>query len=73
MRVFKQGAGALMAKKDWPPGKITLLWAIDLVLLLGMYSGQARAAGKAQAVLTWLIISIPVFVITWKWLTAREG
>jgi hypothetical protein len=62
-----------MAIKDWHTGKIGLLWGIDLVLLLGMYSGQPRAGGRGQAVLAWLIISIPVFVVTWKSLTAREG
>jgi len=62
-----------MAIKDWHSGKIGLLWGIDLILLIGMYSGQPRAGGKGGAVLAWLIISIPLFVITWKWLTSKEG
>ncbi len=56
----------------WLPGQIVLMWFLDLVLLFGLYPTRARSWQQTEAVLTWLVISIPVFVITWRWLNSQE-
>ena len=59
--------------RGWHPGKIALMWFIDLVLLFGMYpTGRVRSSDQTVIVIFWLVLSIPVFVITWRWLSSQE-
>jgi len=59
--------------RGWHPGKIALMWFIDLVLLFGMYpTGRVRSSDQTVIVIFWLVLSIPVFVITWRWLSSLE-
>jgi len=55
--------------RGWHPGKIILMWFLDLVLLFGIYP---QSSDKFGVVIVWLVLSIPVFVITWRWLSSRE-
>jgi hypothetical protein len=64
---------AKVAIRNWHPGKIALIWVIDLAILLALWSLVAYGEDKALMVFVWLILSIPVFVITWRWLSGREG
>ena len=56
----------------WHPGKIALMWFLDLVLLFGMYPTRARSSQQTEAVVGWLVFSIPVFILTWRWLSSQE-
>ena len=65
--------------KTWHPGKILLLWAIDL-MIGGMVLWSAYRPGfkhvpayiPYQEFGVWLALSFPLFVLTWWWLRSRE-
>jgi len=59
----------------WRPGTIFLVVFLDLVLLFVMYPRsrvRVRGGDPFSAVIGWLVLSIPVFVILWRWLNSRE-
>ena len=61
--------------RGWHPGKIILMWFLDLVFLFGLYPTTGRGVRSEDqflAVIVWLVLSIPVFVITWRWLSSQE-
>lgn len=58
--------------QSWHPGKIALLWVIDLAVFFILWL-LYQSYEKAEAVIVWLILSIPVFALTWRWLSRREG
>jgi hypothetical protein len=60
-----------MAVRHWHPLKIILVWGIDLLVLLALWEAESPRH-RAEAILIWLVLSIPVFVITWRWAGARE-
>lgn len=60
-----------MAARHWHPLKIILIWGIDLLVLLALWEAESPRH-RAEAILIWLVLSIPVFVITWRWAGARE-
>jgi hypothetical protein len=37
-----------------------------------LYAHPARRDEQALAIMVWLVLSVPVFVITWKWASGRE-
>ena len=71
--------------KNWHVGKILLLWAVDLMILGMVLWGLYRPARKSlwgdydEAYIpykefgVWLVVlSLPLVVLTWRWLTWRE-
>ena len=60
-----------MAVRHWHPLKIILVWGIDLLVLLALWEAESPR-DRAEAILIWLVLSIPVFIITWRWAGARE-
>lgn len=62
-----------MAIRHWHPAKLGIIWLIDLALLLILWLlASPNEEDQALAILVWLILSIPVFIITWKWASVRE-
>ena len=70
--------------KNWHVGKILLLWAVDLLILGMVLWGSYRPEGEnpfgsstgayipRKEFGIWLVLSLPLFVLTWRWLTWRE-
>ncbi len=68
--------------RNWHPGKIFVLWVLDFSLLLMLWEPCPRRSvfgtfggsrcSHTDEVLLWLLLSIPVIVITWRWASARE-
>ena len=56
-----------MAVKDWHPGKVVLMWAVYVAVLLYL----ASYPGSDEAALWMLLVIIP-FAITWRWFSGRE-
>lgn len=63
-----------MAIRHWHPVKLGIVWLIDLALfrVLWLLTSPYSREQKAWIIIIWLISSIPVFVVTWKWATGRE-
>jgi Na+/melibiose symporter-like transporter len=62
-----------MAIRHWHPLKLGIIWLIDFALLLILWLlASPKKEDQALAILVWLIVSIPVFIITWKWASVRE-
>ncbi len=61
--------------RHWHPIKLGIIWLIDLALFraLWLLASPHRGDDKALVIVVWLVLSIPVFVITWKWAGGREG
>ena len=72
--------------KNWHAGKILLLWAVDL-MILGMVLWGTYHSPQEQSTIElmlhppltpyekcviWLVLSLPLVVLTWRWLTWRE-
>jgi hypothetical protein len=58
-----------MAIRDWHYGKLILLWAIVVFCLYFLINSDAQGI----TIFFWcLILSIPVVIVTWKWLSGRE-
>src|SRR5712692_11148715 len=74
--------------KNWHVGKILLLWAVDLLILgmvlwwgsyrpgrTSFWGGDDTAASYIPPYRefgVWLVLSLPLVVLTWRWLTWRE-
>lgn len=74
--------------KNWHVGKILLLWAVDLMILGMVLWGASRpvlhdslwdktpymtpAPFLATELGVWVVVSLPLVVLTWRWLTWRE-
>jgi hypothetical protein len=65
---------AEMAIRHWHPLKLGIIWFVDLILFLALWflAAPYRGDDKVLVILVWLILSLPVFVITWKWASGRE-
>lgn len=63
-----------MAIRHWHPIKLGIVWLIDLALFLSLslFISPDRSEGQALVIIIWLILSIPVFIVTWKWASGRE-
>jgi len=63
-----------MAIRHWHPIKLSIIWFIDLALFLALWLLASPYSGdeKALAIIIWLVLSIPLFILTWKWASARE-
>jgi len=63
-----------MAIRHWHPLKLGIIWLIDLALFLVLWLLASPYSGGDQAfvIVVWLTLSIPMFVITWKWASGRE-
>jgi hypothetical protein len=63
-----------MAIRQWHPLKLGIIWLIDLAILLILWLlASPVEEDQSLMVVVWLIISIPTFIITWKWAGSREG
>lgn len=65
-------AGLYMAIRHWHPLKLVLIWVVALLVLVILWEAESPRH-HAEAIFIWLILSIPVFIITWKWASARES
>jgi len=70
-----------MAIRHWHPAKIIILWILDFALLVALWTPceTNRLLGITMTtcfytrnIVLWLILSIPAFVITWKWASRRQ-
>lgn len=62
-----------MAIRHWHPIKLSIIWLIDLTLLFVFWLlASPHKSDQALATATWLFLSIPAFVITWKWASGLE-
>jgi len=73
-----------MAIRHWHPAKLFILWVLDLALLLLLVLRKpcettnvgrfvfTDCSGTIEWVILWLILSLPVFIITWRWGTWRQ-
>jgi len=63
-----------MAIRHWHPIKLGIIWFIDLALFLALWllASPYSREDKAFVIVIWLIFSIPVFVLTWKWATGLQ-
>jgi len=59
---------------NWHPVKLAIAWVIDLAILLVLWLSVSPSSGADQALVIFvcLILSVPLFVITWKWCSGRE-
>lgn len=69
----RRGDGKVrLAIQRWHSGKVAMLWGIAAVLLI-----VARASvyphNRSVVTLLWLLFVSPLAVITWIWLSGREG
>lgn len=64
-----------MAIRHWHPLKLGIIWLINLALLVALWlqAHPARRHDQASAIIVWLILSPPVFIVTWKWASGREN
>lgn len=63
-----------MAIKNWHPAKIGLAWALPLIFLvlqMGTSMQTDDSTVLTYAVL-WVLTTGVAWIITWKWLNARE-
>ena len=67
--------------RHWHPAKIAMLWVLDIALLGLLWEPcdtdyllgfRMTRCFYTRNVLLWLVLSTPVFVITWKWASSRE-
>lgn len=62
-----------MAIRHWHPIKLGIVWLIDLALFLSLSLEISNEGGsQAMAIIIWLILSIPLLIVTWKWASGRE-
>jgi hypothetical protein len=66
----------------WHPAKVAMLWVLDIALLIALWKPcdtdhllgfSMTECFYARNILLWLVLSSPVFVLTWKWASAREN
>ena len=63
----------------WHAGKLILVWGVDILILVAMILSEREYAGPSgnpkysDQIGLWLLFSLPVVIITWKWLGKREG
>ncbi len=57
--------------RRWHAGKLWMLWGIAAILLFTIYDSVAYV-DRSQALLTWLVLCVPLILITWIWFGGRE-
>jgi len=60
--------------QQWHPSKLGVIWLVDLALfrVLWLMASPHRGDDKALVIVVWLVLSIPAFIVTWKWASGRE-
>lgn len=63
-----------MAIRHWHPLKLGIIWFIDLAIFLALWLLIAPRGGENQAmvIVVWLVVSLPIFIITWRWATGLQ-
>ena len=70
-----------MAFRRWDRAKIAMLWVLDVATLVVIWQpcDIDRFFGISitkclyqRDILIWLLLSLPLFILTWKWASARE-
>jgi hypothetical protein len=63
-----------MAIRHWHPFKLVIIWLISLaiLLILWLFASPSRADEQALVVVVWMVLSIPVFILTWRWGSGHE-
>ena len=62
----------------WHAGKLILVWGVGILILVAMILSEREYAGPygspkySDQIGLWLLFSLPVIIITWKWLGKRE-
>jgi hypothetical protein len=64
---------------NWHIGKLIILWLIDALILISSLLKERensiteyRPGDYSSSIGGWLILSIPVIVISWKWMGSKE-
>src|SRR2546425_9565544 len=60
-----------MSLRNWHPGKIGMLWGLSAAVLITLLFAF-ESLGKLVALTLWLLLTAPVLIVTWLWLSARE-
>jgi hypothetical protein len=61
-----------MAICHWHPLKLGILWLVDIAVFVALWLEAPRRHDRTLAIIVWLILSLPVFSITWRWATGRK-
>lgn len=61
-----------MAIRNWSPGKVLLIWGVEIVLLVILGSLAETRDDLPRLLFLWLILALPAIYITWKWFEGRE-
>jgi len=71
-----------MGIRHWHPAKVAMLWVLDIALLIALWKPcdtdhllgfSMTECFYTRNILLWLVLSSPVFFITWKWASGREA
>jgi len=64
---------------NWHVGKLIILWVVDIFVLVSMLLEERKTSiigfqpgDYSGCIARWLFISIPVIIITWKWMGSKE-
>jgi hypothetical protein len=64
---------ALRRIRRWHGGKVLMLWAASLLLFIGLKTAFDPYSNDTPAIVVlWLVLSSPLFVVTWAWFDSRE-
>lgn len=69
-----------MAIRHWHPAKIAMFWVLDIALLVAIWEPchtyfemSFTQCFYRRNILIWLVLSLPLFILTWKWASSRES
>lgn len=64
---------------NWHFGKLILIWVVDIFVLILMLLEERKSSiiigepgNYSESIGGWLFLSIPVILITWKWIGSKE-